>query len=185
MDDVKSALDALAELHDDKALVEDAYLLRTAGVWEKVKEQEEIVEAAKATIELLIEEAKESAPVEFDELEDVDRQIKIASSRLKSLCHRIPARKLRKAMKLKSGRVNVTVSKATIAVTYDDAGLLNALPELADMSLDGEDLVERKVNPVLLERLVSMKTVDDEDIAPFREEQKTKAPSVRITVEDE
>jgi hypothetical protein len=185
MEEVKSALDALAELHVDKTLVEGAYLLRTSGVWEKVKEQEEVMEAAKATIELLIEEAKEAAPVEFDELEDVDRQIKIAESRLKSLCHRIPAKKLRKAMKLKSGRVNVTVSKATIAVIYDDAALLDAMPDLADMSLDGENLVERKVNPILLERMVSMKAIDDNDISPFREEQKTKAPSVRIKVEDE
>lgn len=185
MEEVKSALDALAELHGDMALVEDAYLIRTAGVWEKVKEQEEIMEAAKATIELLIEEAAEAAPVEFGELEDVGRQIKIAGSRLKSLCHRIPAEKLRKAMKLKSGRVNVTVSKATIAVIYDDAALLDAMPELANMELGGENLVERKVNPILLERLVSMKTINDSDISPYREEQKTKAPSVRITVEEE
>jgi hypothetical protein len=80
------------------------------------------------------------------------------------------------------GGWKISVSKIKSSISYKTDDLLHALPHFASARIDGDPLVERAINPAVLERLVASGDVEEEEIRPFQVVTAERKPTVRITI---
>lgn len=148
----------------------------------------ENLEAKKAEIDNQIAQIRlaitESDPENSQAVEDAENRASRLEKEIKGLCHSLPAERLAKrGVKISDNdekpRITIVVSKGQVEERYNSAALIAAHPELNDLKVDGDSVVERSVVPEILSRLVEEGRVD-ESVYTFRELVLKRAPSVRI-----
>lgn len=119
----------------------------------------------------------------YAELEQTGESIKKEQERIKAYGHSMPAEELEKGLRLNEHGFRVTISRIEPVIEYDVKILVDH-PELADITLEGDPLVERQVNPYIMERLIQQGDFPQKLAKKYRSTRKIKNPSVRITEQD-
>ena len=145
---------------------------------------EESISAARLEIDRIKCEMSATTPEPFDELMRVRNEIENKKSAIKKSVSAIPIDLIRAGKKITEGAVQVSVNRSATTVAYNEA-LLHDHPELEEMYADGDPLVQRKINAVIVDRLVAEGKISKEDVEPYRLEIRKRNPSVRIEVIDE
>jgi hypothetical protein len=135
-------------------------------------------------IALLQAGIKESEPAAFDELSDLTASETRVESQIKALGHSLPVEFLRKSIALDVGSLRVTVSKASTHREFRVPEMLAAYPELTELEVDGDALIEPSLNEGVFDRLVASGLLTEKDFTKFITEVKDKAPSVSIKTVD-
>ena len=149
-----------------------------------IEKLEESIQTVRVEIDRIKCEMSATTPEPFDELMRVRNEIENKKSAIKKTISAIPVDIIRSGKKIVEGTVRISVSRSTTVVTYSEE-LLHDHPELEEMYADGDPLVQRKINAVIVDRLVAEGKLSKEDVGPHRTEARTRNPSVRIEVIDE
>ena len=150
----------------------------------KIRDLDDQVEKLLQERDALKAQMREDNPELYSDLITCRSMIESKENAVKKACYGLPLDVSRKGVKLLDGRVSVKMSRSATKITYKE-DVLDDHPEFDEMYLDGDPLVQRKINSDILERLVREGTVSEAAVAPYRIEVRPRNPSVRIEFKEE
>ena len=176
---VKQLMREFAELQTIKADIEGIIAEACEDENEEIKEIDKHIRKLQVQREVLLASMQEKEPSAYEDLTKVQSDLARKEQVLKLACYTIPLDVGRKGFKLKEGQISISVAKSTTTVAYSEH-VLDDHPEFDELYADGDPLVMRKINPVILDRLVADGVIDAKTVAEFRIETRARNPSVRI-----
>jgi len=183
MKDLEALMADLADCHECVADVEEDLRLTCAEEIASIQTLEEVIEASKAEMDAIKSRMREEYVTEHEDLEDAKRSVERAAASLKKFCHNMPLSALRKSRKVSGSGIAVSIGKVSTKVSYDPA-VLNKFDWLRDVEVDGISVVTETVDAAALDRIVASGTRPGlEGVEEYRKEVKSRAPSVRITLD--
>ena len=103
---------------------------------------------------------------------------------IKKVVYRMPNELFRSTQRLEiEGVGKLTVSKTNVYTEYDPE-ILVELPGLLDMEIDGDPVVERRLNSAMVQRLVAQGAVPAAIAEKYGTLIRSKAPSVKVMLDD-
>jgi hypothetical protein len=180
LEPIRILIRRLASLRTERADI-TAYIAEATeeGQKELTKLQEER-SRIEDRIEVLREQIRDMEPIAFEQLENIEAKAKKLVDEIRSTAHNLPIEALTKGLKVEVEGITVSVSKVTTVKEYRVDELLLRHPHLAEVTVDGDPLIERRVNDAVMERLLARGDVTEEQLDGIVVLIRTKAPAVSI-----
>lgn len=159
-------------------------LRKESGIEARQIALEEAIEKAEKDLEGLQEEFERIDPDAIEEYNDLMAELDQQHKEIKNQAYQLPDEQLSSTNRIEvEGVGKVTISKASSHIEYDPR-ILEEIPGLMDMDVDGDPVVERRVNSAMLQRLVATGAVPAKVAEKYGTSVRPRNPSVKVEWSD-
>jgi hypothetical protein len=180
VDVVKTLMQELEELKGFRDDVDEAIAAECQSEMAELESIAQQIKQLEDQREVVLASMQERVPRAYEDLTQLKSDLSKKESAIKKACHSLPLAVAKKGLKIESGRVRISIAKSTTSVSYSER-VLDDHPEFDELYADGDPLVQRKVNPNVMERLVVDGVINEDDVKDYRVEARVRSPQVRIT----
>lgn len=176
--DVEKAVEALSTLLAERRDLQEIQRDSCAAIFsemKKLKAQRDVLDHSLNYQQTLL---KEIDPDAARDLDDVGQRIADLQEAVRRRIRELPAEQLSEGIKITCGDLFITVNRTTPVVVYDAKGLLGVYPDLADMSIDGDPVVQLQIDGNMMARLIEDGVIDEETAAAYRTVAKARNPAI-------
>lgn len=180
VDVVKILMQELEELRGFQDDVDEAIAAECQREMAELESIAQQIKQLEDQREVVLASMQERVPRAYEDLTRLKSDLSKKESAIKKACQSLPLTIARKGLKIENGRVRVSVTKSSTSVYYSER-VLDDHPEFDELYVDGDPLVQRRLNSNVMERLVADGVISEDDVKDYRVESRDRSPQVRIT----
>jgi hypothetical protein len=170
----------LAHLYAKRRDIQEMIGAEGSETLEQIASINKIIGDAQLDIEMLQMSLKEKFPDLYEDMDELDSEIKAREAGTKKVVHALPAQETTKTQKIYAEGLELTVSSVRLQVDWKCEELILTHPQLLEAELGGDPLIKRYVDEAVMERLIAIKEVDGAKLEEFKINSRPRSPQVRF-----